>query len=116
MKLLPLKPGGPYEMTITGRNKIAIENVMVGEVWVCAGQSNMAWPLRNAKDAQSAKLAAAQYPKIRVFALANNASPNARRIAMENGSVRSLEGRRFFRGRLLFSAVKFSIRRKSPWG
>ena len=35
--------GGPYNITIKGRNKILLEDVMVGEVWVCGGQSNMEW-------------------------------------------------------------------------
>jgi sialate O-acetylesterase len=73
IKLPPMKAGGPYEMTISGRNKITVENVMVGEVWVCAGQSNMAWPVKDSKDAQ-AEIAAAQYPKIRMFIVQEKAS------------------------------------------
>ncbi|MBM3747073.1 MAG: sialate O-acetylesterase, partial [Acidobacteria bacterium] len=41
--LKPLAAGGPHEMTITGRNKIVIRDVLVGEVWVGSGQSNMQW-------------------------------------------------------------------------
>lgn len=36
-----LEAGGPFEMTIAGKNKITLNNVLVGEVWVCSGQSNM---------------------------------------------------------------------------
>ena len=35
--------GGPYTLTIAGKNKIALQDVLVGEVWVCSGQSNMAY-------------------------------------------------------------------------
>lgn len=35
--------GGPYTLTIKGRNEIVLTNVMIGEVWVCSGQSNMEW-------------------------------------------------------------------------
>ncbi len=46
--------GGPYNITIKGRNKILLEDVMIGEVWVCGGQSNMEWSadmgLKQAKD------------------------------------------------------------------
>lgn len=35
--------GGPYQITIKGSNKIIIDDVMIGEVWVCSGQSNMEW-------------------------------------------------------------------------
>src|SRR5271154_4879508 len=45
-----LKAGGPYEMTISGKNKIEYKNVLVGEVWVCSGQSNMEWALNNTRD------------------------------------------------------------------
>lgn len=42
LKLKPLKSGGPFIMTIKGNNTIIVSNVLVGEVWVCSGQSNMA--------------------------------------------------------------------------
>ena len=35
--------GGPYTITLQGGNKIVLENVLIGEVWVCGGQSNMEW-------------------------------------------------------------------------
>lgn len=41
VKLKSLKIGGPFEMTITGTNVVKISNVLVGEVWLCGGQSNM---------------------------------------------------------------------------
>src|SRR5215204_4225128 len=40
----PFKAGGPFELTIKGANLLTIKNVLVGEVWVCSGQSNMEWP------------------------------------------------------------------------
>lgn len=43
VKLAPLKVGGPYTLSISGKNKLEIEDVLVGEVWVCSGQSNMQW-------------------------------------------------------------------------
>jgi sialate O-acetylesterase len=42
VKLAPLKAGGPYELTIQGQNTIVLKDVVVGEVWLCSGQSNMA--------------------------------------------------------------------------
>ncbi len=35
--------GGPYELTLSGKNTVPIRNVLSGEVWVCSGQSNMEW-------------------------------------------------------------------------
>src|SRR5215472_2678315 len=37
--------GGPEVMVIQGKNRIQLKNVVVGEVWICSGQSNMEWPL-----------------------------------------------------------------------
>src|SRR5437773_982126 len=39
--LKPMKAGGPYSMTIQGDNKIELNNLLIGEVYVCSGQSNM---------------------------------------------------------------------------
>jgi len=38
-------PGGPFSLSIVGENTITLKNVLVGEVWLCSGQSNMGWPL-----------------------------------------------------------------------
>ncbi len=47
VKLSAMKAGGPDELTVTGKNSITIKNVLVGEVWVCSGQSNMEFPIEN---------------------------------------------------------------------
>jgi len=66
-KLPNPKPGGPYELTVAGTaNTIVVRNVLVGEVWLCSGQSNMVWPM--SQDANAAtELPAAKFPKIRLF-------------------------------------------------
>src|ERR1035441_2626333 len=73
VRLADLKPGGPYEMTIAGANTITIRDVLVGEVWLGSGQSNMAFTVSR-KVASYAGLvdedkviAAANYPKLRMF-------------------------------------------------
>jgi len=44
---LPALPtGGPYVVNVTGKNKLQLNDVLVGEVWICSGQSNMEWPVR----------------------------------------------------------------------
>lgn len=50
VKLTPLPAGGPHTLEITGKNKLSINDVLVGEVWVCSGQSNMEWPVEAAND------------------------------------------------------------------
>jgi sialate O-acetylesterase len=60
------KVGGPYEMTLNGKNEITIKNIMAGEVWVCSGQSNMQWSVQASANAKE-EIAAADYPNIRLF-------------------------------------------------
>src|SRR4051812_15268580 len=43
--------GGPYTLTVKGKNSVLLNDVLVGDVWICSGQSNMEWPLRNANNA-----------------------------------------------------------------
>ncbi len=58
--------GGPFKMSISGKNEIELTNIMLGDVWVCSGQSNMEWPLARANNAEK-EIAAANYPDIRLF-------------------------------------------------
>ena len=62
----PPEAGGPYTLTLTGKNTMTIEDVLVGDVWLASGQSNMAWPLRKCHDG-AAETAKANHPKIRLF-------------------------------------------------
>jgi sialate O-acetylesterase len=65
--------GGPYEMTIKGKNTLTLKNVYVGEVWICSGQSNMEWTLQNAYNGKEA-IAKAKNPHIRLFTVPKNTS------------------------------------------
>jgi sialate O-acetylesterase len=64
--LQPLAPGPAATMTITGANTITIADVLVGDVWIGSGQSNMQWAVRQADNA-SAEIAGATCPAIRLF-------------------------------------------------
>ncbi len=61
-----LKPGGPFDLTITGTNTIQLKNVLVGEVWICSGQSNMEWPMKASRHPEK-DIAEANHPNIRLF-------------------------------------------------
>jgi sialate O-acetylesterase len=66
VKLDPVKAGGPHAMVIEGNNRVALENILVGEVWVCSGQSNMQWSVRQSANPDE-EIAAAKFPNIRLF-------------------------------------------------
>jgi sialate O-acetylesterase len=72
LKFAPPATGGPYIMKVTdGRRAVELRNVMVGDVWICGGQSNMELPLRftdNAADVAKQ----ANYPDIRYFNVAEH--------------------------------------------
>ena len=71
--LAALDPGAPRSLYVRGRNTLTVEDVLVGDVWVCAGQSNMAWPLRKAGSA-AREVAAAGHPGLRLFHVPRAAS------------------------------------------
>jgi sialate O-acetylesterase len=73
VKLSPESAGGPFALTVKGNNTIAFSNVLVGEVWVCSGQSNMEWPLGSVINAEQ-EIADANYPQIRHFTVTKSAS------------------------------------------
>ena len=65
-KLGPFEAGGPFELTVSGPQEVKLTNVMVGDVWICSGQSNMEMSVPNCYDREH-EIAAANYPNIRLF-------------------------------------------------
>ena len=66
VELPAMAAGGPYALTVGGDGQVQLDDVMVGEVWLCSGQSNMQWPLPQTEGGQAAA-AAANFPEIRLF-------------------------------------------------
>jgi sialate O-acetylesterase len=56
----------PVDLVVAGKNTITVKNVLVGEVWLCSGQSNMQWTVKQAGKAET-EIAAANHPQIRMF-------------------------------------------------
>lgn len=67
------KAGGPFELTITGKNKIVIKDVLVGEVWICSGQSNMEFQVSKTMNSEK-EINDSNYPMIRHFGVAQDLS------------------------------------------
>ncbi len=66
VELAKMKAGGPFTMKVTGKNdSLAFQDVLVGEVWVGSGQSNMQWDVQNSNNPQQ-EIADAKYPEIRL--------------------------------------------------
>jgi sialate O-acetylesterase len=67
---MPAKPaGGPYNMEINGSNQLTIKNILLGDVWVCSGQSNMELPMERVKEKYATIVAHCDNPNIRQFAI-----------------------------------------------
>lgn len=64
--LPPTAAGGPHKLTVSGKNTLTFNNILVGEVWICSGQSNMQWSVSRSNNAKE-EIANAKYPKIRLF-------------------------------------------------
>ncbi|MDE0167876.1 MAG: sialate O-acetylesterase [Bryobacterales bacterium] len=64
--LHPMTAGGPYEMTVAGSNRIVLRDVLVGEVWIGSGQSNMVWPVSRSDNPEK-EIDSADYPRLRLF-------------------------------------------------
>lgn len=65
-KLPAMEYGGPYTLSLKGKNTVELNNIMIGEVWVCSGQSNMEFQVNRAINADD-EIAEANYPNIRLF-------------------------------------------------
>tara|TARA_R110001592_G_scaffold68955_3_gene211462 strand:- start:1450 stop:3399 length:1950 start_codon:yes stop_codon:yes gene_type:complete len=65
--------GGPYKMAIKGKNNLVIDNVLVGEVWICSGQSNMEFKVSQAENAEK-EINDANFPSIREFTVSRDLS------------------------------------------
>ncbi len=104
----------PRTMTIAGHNTLTLRDILVGEVWVCSGQSNMQWPVLRSNDAE-AEIAAADYPQIRLFNAARTVSDapaftiKGQWAPCSPQSVRAFSAVGYFFGRDLYDALDVPI-------
>ena len=122
VSLQPLSPGPAAEMTIRGANTITVADVLVGDVWVGSGQSNMQWAVRQVDNAD-AEMASATFPQIRLFYVPRKTSPvpvenvEARWVVCSPESIGEFSAVLYFFGREQHKDLKVPIGLiHSSWG
>jgi len=105
VKIQPPPAGGPYTIRITGRESIELHNILVGDVWLCGGQSNMQVGLGMARNGPE-EVKAANYPEIRFFSVAGH--PAYRHTDVVEGTWKVVSPETAER----FSAVAYYFARK----
>ncbi len=120
--LAPHKAGGPFTLTIAGTNTVTVDDVLVGEIWICSGQSNMAFPLGGAATGKE-EAVKADYPGLRMFTVGRNpaALPQAevkgKWVVATPQSVSGFSAVGYFFGRDLHQATGVPVGMiHSSWG
>jgi sialate O-acetylesterase len=115
--------GGPYSITLRGDNMITLKNVMLGEVWICSGQSNMEWSsLQNLKQMLD-EMPTSANPNIRLFNIPKTTSQQPQDDCVgkwdECGpeSLKGFSAIGYFFGKKLYEKLKVPIGLvNSSWG
>lgn len=115
VSLDPVAAGGPFTMTISGKESITLKNILVGEVWLCSGQSNMAFRVFQSND-KGKESAAANYPEIRFFTVGHVSKPEPQdnadgkwRVCAPGNAVNTFSAVGYFFGRDLHKELKVPI-------
>lgn len=86
LQLTPMKAGGPYIMKISGKNKIVLHDILIGDVWLCAGQSNMEHQMKLHEVKLANEIANAHYDAIRQFKVPDVTNLISPQDDLKNGS------------------------------
>lgn len=122
ISLSPMAAGGPFEFIVEGMNKITLKNVMIGEVWICSGQSNMEFPLNKSKGGNE-EISEAKYDMIRVFIVKHHVADDPQnfcegewKICSQN-TISQFSGVAYFFGKNLLKELNVPIGLiQTTWG
>ena len=89
VSLSSLQAGGPYDMEINASNQISLKNILIGDVWVCSGQSNMVLPIKRVRDLYEEEIAASENQYIRHFFVPIRYDFNTPQQDLQSGSWES---------------------------
>ncbi len=114
VELPAMKAGGPYTVSIQGKNKLKLDDVLIGEVWICSGQSNMEWRLYASKNGKK-EVANAKFPKIRLFDVPRRPCPipakniNSKWLVCSPATVGPFSAVGYFFGRKLHKELNVPV-------
>jgi hypothetical protein len=126
----PSKTSKPQTITLKGKNDLTIHNILIGEVWLCSGQSNMDFPVAKATgwrtgiSNEQAAMQDADYPEIRLFHVAQKLSPGKELDDCEGKwelcnkeNLKEFSAVAFFFGRTVYKSIKTPVGLiQSSWG
>jgi sialate O-acetylesterase len=108
IKLPKMKAGGPYKMKISGKNNLEVKDILLGDVWLCTGQSNMVHQLDIHDVLYADEIATANNPKIRHFAIPTTTSISGPQKDLDGGKWQKAVGEEI----RPFSAVAYFFAKK----
>ncbi|MBN8575933.1 MAG: sialate O-acetylesterase [Cytophagales bacterium] len=86
IKLSPQPAGGPYPISLRGKNELVLTDILFGDVWVCSGQSNMELTMERVKEKYAKEIAAAENKFIRQFLVADKYDFKNEHQDLDNGN------------------------------
>ncbi len=106
VRLPAMAAGGPHELSVTGKNTVTLTDILFGEVWLCAGQSNMSFPLKpfDFYDGVREDMAKADFPLLRLY---NPAEPGWKTCTPQ--AVGKFSATPFYFGRYLHQELKVPV-------
>ena len=115
--LSPLQAGGPHSMKIEASNSITLNDILIGDVWLCSGQSNMELPVSRVRPLYEAEIAAAENTNIRSFIVPKNFTfkepyedlPSGSWVAASPETVLDFSAAAWFFARELYEVYKVPV-------